>query len=65
MSAETSGIDVPPRTFALATVLTDDPATPPPPPIHVSDAQIAAYEAMAARMFQSMVAAHGDHFWLH
>ncbi len=67
LSAATSGIDVRPQTYALATVLTDDwvgPPPPPPPPVHVSDAQIAAYTAMAERMLQDMLATHGDGFWL-
>ena len=64
LSAGSSRVDVRPQTYALATVLSDD-RTAPPLPLHVSDAQIAAYTAMAERMFQHLVATHGDHFWLH
>lgn len=40
--------------WAVATVLNDD-RTGPPPPVHVSEAQVAAYTAMADRMMHDLI----------
>ena len=57
LSAPSPGLALPQQNYALATVLTDDRSQPPPPPppVHVSEAQIAAYAALAERMMHDLI----------